>query len=116
MKKDHLHYRGYAGSVDYSAEDKCLFGRVLFIRDLILYEGDCVDSLEQSFRGAVDGWLARCAEQGIAPEKPCKGSFSFRPGAPLHYRAASLAQQRETSLNALVTEALARYLEVEEGR
>ena len=44
------------------------------------------------------------------------GAPARNEGAPLHCRAASLAQQRETSLNALVTEALARYLEGEEGR
>ena len=27
-----LHYKGYVGSIEASTEDKCLFGKLLFIR------------------------------------------------------------------------------------
>ncbi len=34
-----LQYKGYDGSVEYSAEDRVLHGRLLGIRDDIVYEG-----------------------------------------------------------------------------
>ena len=45
-----LQYRGYDGSVLYSAEDKMLHGRILGIRDMVSYGGTNVRSLEKNFR------------------------------------------------------------------
>ena len=36
-----LEYKGYYGSIEYSAEDSCLYGKVLGMpKDLISYEGN----------------------------------------------------------------------------
>lgn len=70
-----LEYKGYKGSVEYSAEDSVLFGQVLGIRSLISYEGSSVDELKQDFEGAVDDYLVMCEEEGIEPEKYYKGSI-----------------------------------------
>ncbi|SEJ48394.1 hypothetical protein SAMN05216201_109165 [Pseudomonas linyingensis] len=43
-------YRGYYGSIETSAEDNCLFGKLLFIRELINYEGETVAELQAAFR------------------------------------------------------------------
>jgi predicted HicB family RNase H-like nuclease len=56
-----LQYKGYDGSVEYSAEDRVLHGSLLGIRDAIVYEGSDVDSLESNFRAAVDEYLVFCA-------------------------------------------------------
>lgn len=41
-----LEYKGYKGSVEYSKEDDCLFGKVQGLRKAtILYEGKSVDEL-----------------------------------------------------------------------
>jgi len=37
-------YKGYVGSVDFSADDQLLFGKVQGIRSLISYEGKSVES------------------------------------------------------------------------
>jgi len=68
-----LQYKGYDGSVAYSAEDRILHGQLLGIRDAIIYEGADVDSLEANFRAAVDEYLAFCAEEGKIPDQPFKG-------------------------------------------
>jgi predicted HicB family RNase H-like nuclease len=65
-----LQYKGYDGSVEYSPEDRLLHGSLLGIRDAVIYEGSDVDSLESNFRAAVDEYLAFCAEEGRAPERP----------------------------------------------
>jgi predicted HicB family RNase H-like nuclease len=41
-----LKYKSYIGSVDYSEEDKVLFGKIEFIRSLINYEATDVKSLK----------------------------------------------------------------------
>ena len=101
-----LSHRDYHGSVEYSAEDGVLFGRLLGIRALVSYEAEDVKQLRQAFEAAVDDYLAFCTETGKTPEKPFKGSFNVRPGPDLHREAALLAMRRGTNLNAIVTEAL----------
>ena len=48
---DYLEYKGYKGSVEYSKEDNCLFGKVQGMsKALILYEGDTLEfACRQSF-------------------------------------------------------------------
>lgn len=105
-----LQYKGYDGSVEYSAEDRVLHGRLLGIRDAIIFEGVDVEGLESNFRAAVDEYLAFCAEEGKTPEQPFKGSFNVRVGAELHKRAALFAEERKQKLNAVVATALEEYL------
>jgi predicted HicB family RNase H-like nuclease len=105
-----LQYKGYDGSVEYSAEDRVLHGLLLGIRDAIVYEGADVDSLESNFRAAVDEYLAFCAEEGKTPDQPFKGSFNVRVGPDLHKRAALFAAQQNQKLNAVVSKALEEFL------
>src|SRR5664280_2078326 len=105
-----LQYRGYDGSVLYSAEDKTLHGRVLGIRDMISYGGMDVRSVEKNFRGAVDEYLAFCAAEGKTPDAPFKGSFNVRIPQDLHQRAALYAEEHDLKLNAVVQQALKEYL------
>jgi predicted HicB family RNase H-like nuclease len=105
-----LQYRGYDGSVLFSAEDKMLHGRVLGVRDMISYGGKDVRSLEKNFRGAVDEYLQFCKRRGKTPNTPFKGSFNVRVPEELHQRAALYAEEHEMKLNAVVQEALREYL------
>lgn len=65
-----LNYKGYDGSVAFSAEDGVLFGRILGIRALVSYEAEDVKHLRQAFAAAVDDYLAFCAKTAKEPEKP----------------------------------------------
>lgn len=65
-----LRYRGYIGSIEFSDEDNCLFGKVIGIRSLISYEGTSVAELKQDFQDSVDDYLELCSENNIEPEKP----------------------------------------------
>jgi predicted HicB family RNase H-like nuclease len=105
-----LQYRGYDGSVLYSAEDKMLHGRVLGVRDMISYGGKDVRSLEKNFRDAIDEYLQFCKRRGKAPDTPFKGSFNVRVPEELHQRAALYAEEHEMKLNTVVQEALREYL------
>ena len=56
-----LKYKGYTGSVDYSEEDNCLYGKVLGMsKNMITYEGQDVNELRKDFEGAIDDYLIVC--------------------------------------------------------
>ena len=97
-----MSYKGYSGSVEYSAEDNVLYGKVLGIRALISYEGTSVEGLLQDFRNAVDSYLDLCKRNEIEPEQPFKGSFNVRISPELHKNAALCARKNKMSLNAFV--------------
>jgi len=105
-----LTYKGYDGSVEYSAEDRLLHGRILGIRDMVLYDGASIREIEKNFRGAVDEYLAFCEAEGKTPDVPFKGSFNVRISQDLHQRAALYAEEHDLKLNAVVQQALKEYL------
>ena len=103
---NYLHYKNYTGSVEFSGEDSCFHGKVIGIKSLISFEGDCVNSITEDFHKAVDEYLKFCAEKGKEPEKPFKGSFNVRIGTALHRKLALTASVRGISLNTLVEDAI----------
>lgn len=62
-------YKGYTGSVEYSPEDKYLFGEVQDVPALILYEGQTLEELEADFRDAIDDYLELCERNHYTPER-----------------------------------------------
>lgn len=102
MTNDLLKYKGYFGSVQYSADDKCLYGKVEFIDDLILYDGSSVEEVEAAFRNAVDSYLEECEQAGTQPNVTCKGSFNVRVGEKLHRALAVEAMRNQLSLNEFI--------------
>ncbi len=107
---DYLQHKGFAGSVEYSAEDDCLYGKVLFIRSLLTYQGNNVAELKQAFVETVEDYLDDCRKGGIKPERPFKGSFNARISPASHRKAALRAAKEGVSLNKLVERALNKEL------
>ncbi len=105
-----LEYKGYTGSIEYSKEDKLLYGKVLGIKSLLSYEGMTGTKLEEDFRGIIDEYLAECNEKDRKPEKPFKGSFNVRLTSELHRLAALKAMEMNTSLNTFVSESIRERL------
>ena len=108
--KNTLDYKGYHGSVEYSAEDKVLHGRVLGIRSMITYEGSDAESIEQDFRESVDAYLEMCERRGLAPEKEYSGLFQVRVSPETHRSLAVKAEASGKKLNTIVVEALEKYI------
>ena len=57
MKSNTLKYKGSSGSIESSTEDECLFGRILFISDSIIYEGNTIPDVRMAFDTAADNDL-----------------------------------------------------------
>jgi len=107
---DAMEYKGYVGFVGYSDEDEVFHGKLTGLRDLVTFEGTDVRSVRKAFREAVDDYLATCERLSKKPDTPFKGSFNVRVGSDLHKRAAVYAAAHRKKLNAVVSEALKRYL------
>ena len=105
-----LSYKNYNGTVEYSKEDKCLFGKVIGIRSLLSYEGDSVKELEEDFQNVIDTYLVDCEERNIEPEQPYKGTFNVRISPELHRNIAVYAIEHGKSLNAVVEEAIGNMI------
>ena len=105
-----LSYKNYNGTVEYSNEDKCLFGKVIGLKSLLSYEGNSVQELEKDFQNVIDEYLKDCTERGVKPEQPYKGSFNVRINPELHRIIAIYAMENGKSLNAAVEEALRQYV------
>lgn len=105
-----LSYKNYNGTVEYSREDECLFGKVIGIKSLLSYEGQSVQELEQDFKTVIDEYLQDCKEKNIEPEQPYKGTFNVRISPELHRTIAVYAIEHGKSLNAAVEEAIGKMV------
>ena len=67
-----LEYKGYYGSIEYDESDNSFHGKVLGLtKDLILYEGDTLEKLENDFKAGIESYFESCEEMGITPRKSC---------------------------------------------
>lgn len=108
-----LKYKGYTGSVDYSEEDNCLYGKVLGMsKDAITYEGLDINGLRKDFEEAIDDYLALCKAQGREPRVPYSGNLNIRITPEIHSRIAMMAMQAGTTINGFIRETLANVVGV----
>lgn len=104
-------YKGYTGTIEASIEDGCLHGQILFINDIVTYEGNTVDDIKTSFEEAIDRYLAYCKETGKPANKPYSGTFNVRVGQELHRKAVEVAYHRSITLNDFVTQSIQTAIE-----
>lgn len=110
----YLKYKGYTGSVEFSEEDNCLFGKVQGLHGtLISYEGMTIEEIREDFEGAVDDYLESCKERGIEPAKPFSGRLVVRMASDLHSRVAALADATGTTINEFINRAVIKEVENE---
>lgn len=104
--KNYLEYKGYIGTVEFSAEDNCLFGKIIGINDLVNYEAQEVSELKKAFQETVDDYLDTCKQLGKQPNKTFKGVFNIRTSAATHKNLVLLAARKNMKLNDLASKAL----------
>lgn len=63
-----MKYKGYTGTVEFSADDNILYGKVTGINGLISYEGKNSDELCKNFKASVEDYLEMCEENEIMPQ------------------------------------------------
>jgi predicted HicB family RNase H-like nuclease len=112
MKKmnDVLTYKGFIGSVHFSATDNVFFGKVEGINDLVTFEGETVQELIKAFQYAVDEHIRDCERENLPAGKSYKGSFNVRLTPDLHRKIVVAAQAHGQSLNQYVSSILSRSI------
>ncbi|MCL2499564.1 MAG: type II toxin-antitoxin system HicB family antitoxin [Defluviitaleaceae bacterium] len=106
-----IEYKGYTGTVAFSAEDNILHGKVIGIRGLISYEGNSIEELKTDFREAVDFYLSHCAETGKEPIKPYCGNLSDIQISPNTHRIIySYSERTKKTPSQTVEEAVKKYI------
>src|ERR1700750_2703777 len=103
---DILEYKGYYGSVHFSADDEVFYGKLLGFEARVNFEGSSVKELKKAFHEAVGDYLETCKELGKEPNKTYKGSFNVRIPTDLHKAAAVYAALNNISLNDFVKTAI----------
>lgn len=112
--KNTMEYKGYTGSIEFSAEDTTFYGKVQGIHALISYEGSTAKELLSDFHAAIDDYLELCSKEGKEPEKAYKGTFNIRIDPSLHKKAAVYAMEHEMTLNSFIAESIEKNLLVTE--
>ena len=101
-----LEYKGYKGRVLFDSDARIFHGEVVETRDVITFQGSCVDDLERAFHDSVDDYLEFCAARGEEPDKPFSGRLMLRLPPELHRELYAEAQELGKSLNQWITERL----------
>jgi len=102
-----LKYKGYSGTVEYSEEDNCLFGKAIGMnKNIITYEGKTVEELKADFEAGIYLYVESCKERGIKPQKPYSGSLNIRIPSEVHCQLALKAQMTGKSINAIINDLL----------
>ena len=108
-----LEYKGYFGSIEYSKDDNCLFGKVLGLcKDIcITYEGATAEELYNDFKAGIEHYLDFCQRKGIKPKKSYNGVLNIRIPSATHSQIAIYAENHGISINSFIRDSIERRLE-----
>ena len=70
MSNQTLRYNGYEASFEVDFDDFTMYGKIIGINDLIMFEGNNPKELQQNFQLALDEYIAECKEAKREPDKP----------------------------------------------
>ena len=101
-----MQYKGYQAHIEYDDDARVFHGEVLNLKDVITFEGTCVEDLRQAFKDSVEDYLEFCRSRGEKPEKPFSGKFIIRVQPELHQKIAVKANMEAKSMNNWIEEQL----------
>lgn len=107
--KDILKYKGFWSKVNYEEETSTFWGKLEEIEDLITFESNTIEGLEQEFKDVVEEYIEECEHfnKGIKRE-----SFNIVIEPELHEKAIRFARSFNISLNQFVAKAIRDEIEV----
>ena len=105
-----LSYGGYVGSIEYDSEENIFHGKVLYIQDSVLFNGESIEALRIDFEQSINDYLHLCEAEGVEPNKPMSGTFNIRTSPENHYCLSILSKREKTSLNNIVNLAITEYI------
>jgi predicted HicB family RNase H-like nuclease len=114
MSNNFLSYKGFYGSVSFSATDEVFYGKLEGVDDLVSFEGTSVKELKANFKLSVEDYIAYCEKNSYQLRKSFKGSFNIRIKPEIHKQAALFAIKQNISLNQFVQKAIEREITLAE--
>lgn len=108
--KSMMEYKGYHAAFRFDAEDEVFCGHVVGIQDSLNFYGTTVEELKTMFHQSIDDYLELCEKTGKKPDKEYRGMFNVRISPEVHYAAVLEAEDRNISLNQLVSDILTEAL------
>lgn len=114
MSNNFLSYKGFYGSVNFSAADEVFYGKLEGVDDLVSFEGTSVKELKANFKLSVEDYIVYCEKNSYQLRKSFKGSFNIRIKPEIHKQAALFAIKQNISLNQFVQKAIEREITLAE--
>lgn len=109
-----IEYKGYIGEVNFDSDARIFNGDVINTRDVITFQGNSVEELENAFKDSIDDYISWCKEEGVSPEKPYSGKFNLRISPELHKEIAIAAKHLKVSINSFVEKAVVDELSMQQ--
>ncbi len=104
-----MKYKDYTALIEYSDEDGCLIGKVLGIRDVIVFEGTTVEDIRKNFHEMIDHYIIACAQAGREPNTPV--AEMMIPVSPeLYAKASRKAEYDGVPVQTVMETALQKFL------
>ena len=101
-----MEYKGYQASYKYDNEEDAYHGRVVNTDDIIFFEADTVEQLNEEFRFSIDDYLAACEEKGREPDKPFTKGIRVKLPETVYNAAAAAAKADGKSLDTWLAETI----------
>jgi len=101
-----MKYKGFFGHAEYDDDTKTFCGKILGLKEAIMFQGKTVEELEFSFRTSIDTYLILCERRGEKSEKTFSGTFNLRIDPDLHAKLSIKAKAAGMSLNSYIAEKL----------
>ena len=111
-----MEYQGYLAKVEFDEDAEVFHGEVIYLRDVITFEGKSVSELRRAMRESVTDYLAFCHERNEDPDKPFSGRLLVRIDPALHRELYLRSRQEDKSLNSWIAEKLEEAVEGEGQR
>jgi predicted HicB family RNase H-like nuclease len=108
-----MNYKGYIGIVTFDDEANIFHGEVINTRDVITFQGTCVEDLRTAFIDSVEDYLDFCAQRGEKPDKPFTGKLVLRMDPKTHERVHIKAKITGVSLNEWINRTIQKELSSE---
>ncbi|MFO7987620.1 MAG: type II toxin-antitoxin system HicB family antitoxin [Desulfatiglandaceae bacterium] len=106
--KNMMEINGYSAVIQYDPEIRMFRGEFIGLNGGADFYAATVEGLREEGSRSLNVFLKMCSEDGVEPRREFPGRLNLRIPPELHERIAALAKSSGKSMNAWMTEALAR--------
>lgn len=94
-----MNYKGFTAKIEFSADDNLFVGRLIGIDDIVMFDAETVEGLNNALQEAVDFHIEVCERVGKNSKKSYSGKLLFRLPNQLHAEIAEAATRHGKSIN-----------------